>query len=43
MHDTQEGRDVLQRTDQTTRFDELPGGADAAYARIRELLEPGRR
>ena len=43
MHDTQEGRDILERTDQTTRFDELPGGAEAAYGRIRELLGAGRR
>ncbi len=37
MDKTPDGQDVLAKFQKTTKFDELPGGADAALKRVREL------
>ncbi len=39
MHESEHGRNVLQRFNDTTRFDEFPGGAAAAFQPIFELLD----
>lgn len=39
MHETEHGRKVLQRFNDTTLFDEFPGGAEAAFQPIYQLLE----
>jgi len=42
MHQDEEGRKVLKRADQTTKFDELPGGEEAFRRRFREVFSPQR-
>jgi len=39
MNLSQEGRQVLQKMAETTKFDELPGGAEEAFKKIKELYE----
>jgi hypothetical protein len=34
MHEDEEGRRILARTDQTTKFDRLPGGEAALRKRL---------
>lgn len=39
MHETEHGRDVLQRFNDTTRFDAFPAGAEATFKPIYQLLD----
>ncbi|MEO1090271.1 MAG: phosphate/phosphite/phosphonate ABC transporter substrate-binding protein [Pseudomonadota bacterium] len=39
MHETPEGRAVLQALDETRKFDEFPGGGRAVFERIWSMLE----
>lgn len=39
MNATSEGRDVLAKFNETDRFDAFPGGADATFATIYEVLD----
>jgi phosphonate transport system substrate-binding protein len=39
MHETREGRDVLEVLDQTARFDDFPGGIEATFAPIWSMLD----
>lgn len=39
MHESEHGRAVLQRFNDTTLFDEFPGGAEAAFEPINQLLD----
>jgi phosphonate transport system substrate-binding protein len=42
MHEDAEGRKILQKTDNTTKFDMLPGGEEAMRRRLLEtFLSPG--
>jgi phosphonate transport system substrate-binding protein len=44
MHDDPEGRKVLEKTDQTTKFDALPGGEAAMRRRLLETFySPARK
>jgi hypothetical protein len=38
MHDDPEGRKILEKTDQTTKFDALPGGEAAMRRRLLETF-----
>jgi phosphonate transport system substrate-binding protein len=40
MHEDAEGRTILQRTDNTTKFDLLPGGEESMRKRLVELFRP---
>jgi phosphonate transport system substrate-binding protein len=40
MHDDAEGRAILQRTDNTTKFDLLPGGEESMRKNLVELFRP---
>lgn len=42
MHQDEEGQKVLKRADQTTKFDELPGGGEAFRRKFREVFSPQR-
>jgi len=44
MHDDAEGQQVLKKTDQTTKFDPLPGGEAALRKRLLDsFYAPGRK
>ena len=40
MHEDTEGRAILQRTDNTTKFDLLPGGEESMRKKLVELFRP---
>jgi len=40
MHEDAEGRAILQRTDNTTKFDLLPGGEESMRKKLIELFRP---
>ena len=40
MHEDAEGRAILQRTDNTTKFDLLPGGEESMRKKLVELFRP---
>lgn len=40
MHEDAEGRAILQRTDNTTKFDRLPGGEESMRKKLVELFRP---
>jgi phosphonate transport system substrate-binding protein len=40
MHEDGEGRAILQRTDNTTKFDLLPGGEESMRKKLLELFRP---
>jgi len=40
MHEDAEGRGILQRTDNTTKFDLLPGGEESMRRQLVELFRP---
>ena len=40
MHEDEEGRKILQQTDNTTRFDVLPGGEEMFRQQLVELFRP---
>jgi len=40
MHEDAEGRAILQRTDNTTKFDLLPGGEESMRKKLLELFRP---
>ena len=40
MHRDQEGQDILRKTDNTTKFDSLPGGEEAVRKKLVELYRP---
>lgn len=40
MHEDDEGRKILQRTDNTTKFDILPGGEETVRRRLMNLFRP---
>jgi phosphonate transport system substrate-binding protein len=40
MHEDEEGRKILQKTDNTTKFDVLPGGEKAVRRRLADLFAP---
>jgi ABC-type phosphate/phosphonate transport system substrate-binding protein len=40
MHEDAEGRAILQRTDNTTKFDLLPGGEQSMRKQLIELFRP---
>ena len=40
MHRDQEGQDILRKTDNTTRFDSLPGGEESMRKKLVELYRP---
>jgi phosphonate transport system substrate-binding protein len=40
MHQDDEGRKILQQTDNTTKFDSLPGGEEMVRRRLVELFRP---
>jgi phosphonate transport system substrate-binding protein len=42
MHRDEEGQKILKKTDQTTKFDELPGGEESFRRRFREVFSPQR-
>ena len=40
MDRDQEGQDILRKTDNTTKFDSLPGGEEAMRKKLVELYRP---
>jgi len=38
MHEDEEGRRVLKKIDQTTKFDRLPGGEEGLHKRLLEMF-----
>jgi phosphonate transport system substrate-binding protein len=40
MHEDEEGGKILRQTDNTTKFDPLPGGAEAATRKLVEVYRP---
>jgi len=38
LDESEEGREILEELEKTTRFDEFPQGAEAAFAEIRALI-----
>jgi ABC-type phosphate/phosphonate transport system substrate-binding protein len=42
MHENEEGQKILGQTDNTTRFDSLPGGEEAVRRKLVELYRPRR-
>ena len=40
MHQDEEGRKILEKTDNTTKFDLLPGGEEAVRRKLVELFRP---
>ena len=40
MHQDEEGQKILRQTDNTTKFDSLPGGAEAVRRKLVELFRP---
>jgi len=43
MHEDEDGRRVLSRIDQTTKFDRIPGGEDALRKKLLEVFASDRR
>jgi phosphonate transport system substrate-binding protein len=43
MHENEQGRKVLKNTDDTTKFDLLPGGEVEIHRRMAEIFHPGPR
>ena len=42
MHQDEEGQKILQQTDNTTKFDTLPGGEETVRRKLIELYRPAR-
>jgi phosphonate transport system substrate-binding protein len=42
MHQDEEGQKILRQTDNTTKFDPLPGGEEAVRKKLVELYRPRR-
>lgn len=42
MHENQQGRNILEQTDNTSKFDSLPGGEEAVRRKLVELYRPRR-
>jgi ABC-type phosphate/phosphonate transport system substrate-binding protein len=40
MHEDEEGAKILRQTDNTTKFDALPGGAEAVRRKLVEVYRP---
>jgi hypothetical protein len=40
MHQDDEGQKILRQTDDTTKFDELPGGEETFRRKLMELYNP---
>lgn len=43
MHEDEDGRRVLYRIDQTTKFDRIPGGEEALRKKLLDVFAPDRR
>jgi hypothetical protein len=43
MHEDEDGRRVLSRIDQTTKFDRIPGGEEALRKKLVDVFASDRR